>query len=92
MRYGPSKKAGAARTGRSSFKAILKEVSNWGLCFSIFNVIRRNLNEIKCKNLKELIVFYATHFNSVLREHMPLKLGLTHLLKVVVEEWQGQLG
>ncbi|XP_040454854.1 flap endonuclease GEN homolog 1 [Falco naumanni] len=25
MRYGPSKKAGAARTGRSSFKAILKE-------------------------------------------------------------------
>lgn len=28
MRYGPSKKAGAARTGRSSFKAILKEVSN----------------------------------------------------------------
>lgn len=28
MRYGPSKKVGAARTGRSLFKAMLKEVGN----------------------------------------------------------------
>lgn len=28
MRYGPSKKVGAVRTGRSLFKAVLKEVSN----------------------------------------------------------------
>lgn len=28
MRYGPSKKSGAVRTGRSLFKAMLKEVSN----------------------------------------------------------------
>lgn len=28
MRYGPSKKAGAVRTGRSLFTAMLKEVGN----------------------------------------------------------------
>ena len=50
MRYGPAKKVGASRTGRSLFKAILKEVSNWGLFFNIFNVIGRNLNQIKYKN------------------------------------------
>lgn len=66
MRYGPSKKIVAARTGRSLFKAILKEVSDWGLCSSIFHVIGRNLNQIKYKDLTELIVFYTTNFSSVL--------------------------
>lgn len=31
LRYGASNKHGAARTGRSLFKSILKEVSNWGV-------------------------------------------------------------
>lgn len=66
MRYGPSKKVGAARTGRSLFKAMLKEVSNWGLCFSILNMTGRSLNQIKYKNLEELIVFYTPNFNSIL--------------------------